>query len=245
MSCARIEWSTSTTVASGLTVRIAPFIAPMYSPAPKSVVKVTIAVSRFDLPAEPTQAFLDPGEFLLAALDLGVRLRRPGLAVLEFRLPGLEAGLCRLRGDALGRQGIPFRGEFPEAFLHPGTLGGNRLLPSFSIGLGAGHALLGVRFAVFHFVDPMLKALFPLPERGLLRLDLPLAGLGQRLSTLDFLLRPGLPTRDCVRPLLELLRLLCVRGLRFLERHLARLDVLQVRQERGLLFLQGGLQRLV
>src|SRR5207249_12253142 len=92
--------------------------------------------------AEPTQPFLDPGEFLLAALDLGVRLRRPGLAVLEFRLPGLEAGLCRLRGDALGRQGIPFRGEFPEAFLHPGTLGGNRLLPSFSIGLGASHALL-------------------------------------------------------------------------------------------------------
>ena len=39
----------STTVASGFTVRIAPFIAPMYSPAPKSVVNVTIAVSRFDL----------------------------------------------------------------------------------------------------------------------------------------------------------------------------------------------------
>src|SRR5256712_3349349 len=36
-----------------------------------------------------------------------------------------------------------------------------------------------------------------------------------------------------------------MRGLGFLERRLARFDVLQVREERGFLFLQGGLQRLV
>src|SRR2546427_10244482 len=91
----------------------------------------------------------------------------------------------------------------------------------------------------------MLEALFLLAEGGLLRLDLPLAGLDQRFSALDFLLRSGFSTRDCLRTFLEFLRFLCVRGLGFLERRLARFDVLQVREERGLLFLQGGLQRLV
>src|SRR2546427_5812616 len=91
----------------------------------------------------------------------------------------------------------------------------------------------------------MLEALFLLAEGGLLRLDLPLAGLDQRFSALDFLLRSGFSTRDCLRPFLEFLRFLCVRGLGFLERRLARFDVLQVREERGLLFLQRGLQRLV
>src|SRR2546428_8683159 len=91
----------------------------------------------------------------------------------------------------------------------------------------------------------MLEALFLLPEGGLLRLPLPLAGLDQGFSALDFLLRPGLSSGHRVRPFLEFLGFLCARRLGFLERRLARFDVLQVREERGLLFLQGGLQRLV
>src|SRR2546427_7093327 len=49
----------------------------------------------------------------------------------------------------------------------------------------------------------MLEALFLLAEGGLLRLDLPLAGLDQGFSALDFLLRSGFSTRDCLRPFLE------------------------------------------
>src|SRR3989475_5210780 len=115
-------------------------------------------------------------EFLLAPVDLDVRFRRPSLAVLEFRSPCLKSGLRPLHGDVLGREGIAVRGELREPFLDARPLGGDRLLPTFPIGLGAGHSLLGVRFAVFHLVDPMLEALLLLPEGGLLRLDLPLSG---------------------------------------------------------------------
>src|SRR5256885_25162 len=168
--------------------------------------------------AEAPRALFGPAGFLLSLQNRGVRRRRPSLAVLELRLARFERGLRRLHGDALGRECLPLPSELRAAFLDPDPLGGDRLLPSFRVGLGAAYTLLGVRLAVFDLVDPMLEALFLLPEGGLLRLHLPLAGLDQGFSALDFLIRPGFSSGDRVRPFLEFLGFLCVRRLGFLGR---------------------------
>src|SRR6266699_2222158 len=184
MSWGRIEWSMSTIVASGSTVRIAPFIAPMYSPAPKSVVNVTIALIHSTPSAQASQALFDSSEFLLSSGELGIRLRRAGLAVLQLRFPCLEGGLGRLQRNPLGSDSIALRGQFREAFLEAQALRADGLLPSLPVRLGTRHALF------------------------------------------------------------QLLGLLCVRSLGLRQRRLPRLDVLQIREERGLLLLQRGLQRL-
>src|SRR6266571_2083817 len=244
MSWGRIEWSMSTIVASGSTVRIAPFIAPMYSPAPKSVVNVTIALIRSTPSAQASEALFDSGEFLLSTGELAIGLRRTSFAVLQLRFPRLEGGLGRLQRDPLRPDSIALRREFREAFLQVLALRGDRLLPSLSVRLGAGHALFCRRFAVFDLVDSMLEAFFPRTEGGLSFLHLAFARLDGRFAALGLLLGPRLATRHRVRTLFELLRLLGMRGLGLGQRSLPGLDVLQVREERGLLFLQRGLQRL-
>src|SRR6266851_9840852 len=120
----------STIVASGSTVRIAPFIAPMYSPAPKSVVNVTIALIRSTPSAQASQAFFDSGEFLLSAGELAIRLRRAGLAVLQLCFSCLEGRLGRLQRDPFGPDPIPLGREFGETFLEALALCGDGLLPS-------------------------------------------------------------------------------------------------------------------
>src|SRR3989442_10184862 len=244
MSCGRIEWSTSTIVASGLTVRIAPFLAPMYSPAPKSVVSVTIALIRSTPSAQASQALFDSSEFLLSTGELGIRLRRAGLAVLQLRFPRLECGLGRLQCNPFGPDSIALPREFREAFLEAPALRGDGLLPSLPVRLDTRHALLGRGFAVFDLVDPMRQALFALAERGLLCLELAFARFDRGFAALDLLFGPGLATHDGVGPLFELLCILSMRGLGLDQSRLSRLDVLQVREERGLLLLQRGLQRL-
>src|SRR2546426_393460 len=244
MSWGRIEWSMSTIVASGSTVRIAPFIAPMYSPAPKSVVSVTIALIRSTPSAQASQALFDSSEFLLSTSELGIRLRRAGLAVLQFRFPRLQCGLGRLQCNPFGPDSIALPREFRKAFLEALALRGDGLLPSLPVRLGTRHALLGRGFAVFDLVDPMRQALFALAERGLLFLELAFARFDRGFAALDLLFGPGLATHDGVRPLFELLCILGMRGLGLDQSRLSRLDVLQVREERGLLFLQRGLQRL-
>src|SRR2546425_2524896 len=244
MSWGRIEWSMSTIVASGSTVRIAPFIAPMYSPAPKSVVSVTIALIRSTPSAQASQALFDSSEFLLSTGELGIRLRRAGLAVLQFRFPRLQCGLGRLQCNPFGPDSIALPREFRKAFLEALALRGDGLLPSLPVRLGTRHALLGRGFAVFDLVDPMRQALFALAERGLLFLELAFARFDRGFAALDLLFGPGLATHDGVRPLFELLCILGMRGLGLDQSRLSRLDVLQVREERGLLFLQRGLQRL-
>src|SRR3989442_10841032 len=102
----------STIVASGSTVRIAPFIAPMFSPAPKSVVKVTIALIRSPPSAEASQAFFDSGEFLLSTGELAVRLRRAGLSILQLRFPYLESRLGGLQRHPLGPDSIALPRKF-------------------------------------------------------------------------------------------------------------------------------------
>src|SRR5437870_3166065 len=175
MSWGRIEWSMSTIVASGSTVRIAPFIAPMYSPAPKSVVNVTIALIRSTPSAQASQALFDSGEFLLSSGELGIRLRRAGLAVLQLRFPCLEGGLGRLQRNPLGSDSIALRGQFREAFLEAQALRADGLLPSLPVRLGTRHALFRRGFTVFDLVDTMRQALLSFPERRLLRLELALA----------------------------------------------------------------------
>src|SRR5207245_9198291 len=101
MSWGRIEWSMSTIVATGSTVRIAPFIAPMYSPAPKSVVNVTIALIRSTPSAQASQALFDSGEVLLSTGEFGIRFRCAGFAILQFRFPRFDGGLGRLQRDPL------------------------------------------------------------------------------------------------------------------------------------------------
>src|SRR6266571_4662754 len=232
MSWGRIEWSMSTIVASGSTVRIAPFIAPMYSPAPKSVVNVTIALIRSTPSAQASEALFDSGEFLLSTGELAIGLRRTSFAVLQLRFPRLEGGLGRLQRDPLRPDSIALRREFREAFLQVLALRGDRLLPSLSVRLGAGHALFCRRFAVFDLVDSMLEAFFPRTEGGLSFLHLAFARLDGRFAALGLLLGPRLATRHRVRTLFELLRLLGMRGLGLGQRSLPGLDVLQVREER-------------
>src|SRR5438132_1761935 len=244
MSWGRIEWSMSTIVASGSTVRIAPFIAPMYSPAPKSVVNVTIALIRSTPSAQASQALFDSGEFLLSSGELGIRLRRAGLAVLQLRFPCLEGGLGRLQRNPLGSDSIALRGQFREAFLEALALRADGLLPSLPVRLRTRHALFRRGFTVFDLVDTMRQALLSFPERRLLRLELAFARFDCGFPALDLLFGLGLATHDGVGPLFELLGLLCVRSLGLRQRRLPRLDVLQIREERGLLLLQRGLQRL-
>src|ERR1700756_1258630 len=162
MSCGRIEWSMSTIVASGSTLRIAPFIAPMYSPAPKSVVNVTIGCIRFDPSVEAPQAFFDPREVLLATRDFGIRLRGTRFAVFQLLLPSREGRLGRLQRDPLGPDSIAFRGELDEAFLEVRALCRDRLQFSLSVRFGSRHPLLRGGFAVFDLVDSMLKGPPPL-----------------------------------------------------------------------------------
>src|SRR3989454_237404 len=196
MSWGRIEWSMSTIVASGSTVRIAPFIAPMYSPAPKSVVSVTIALIRSTPSAQASQALFDSSEFLLSTGELGIRLRRAGLAVLQFRFPRLQCGLGRLQCNPFGPDSIALPREFRKAFLEALALRGDGLLPSLPVRLGTRHALLGRGFAVFDLVDPMRQALFALAERGLLFLELAFARFDRALLEFGllggvFLFEPG------------------------------------------------------
>src|SRR5881296_1829826 len=244
MSWGRIEWSMSTIVASGSTVRIAPFIAPMYSPAPKSVVNVTIALIRSTPSAQASQALFDSSEFLLSSGELGIRLRRAGLAVLQLRFPCLEGGLGRLQRNPLGSDSIALRGQFREALFEAQALRADGLLPSLPVRLGTRHALFRRGFTVFDLVDTMRQALLSFPERRLLRLELAFARFDCGFPALDLLFGLGLATHDGVGPLFELLGLLCVRSLGLRQRRLPRLDVLQIREERGLLLLQRGLQRL-
>src|SRR2546428_10739731 len=130
MSWGRIEWSMSTIVASGSTVRSAPVTAPMRSPAPKSLVSVTIALIRSTPSAQASQALFDSSEFLLSAGELGIRLRRAGLAVLQLRFPRLECGLGRLQCNPFGPDSIALPREFRKAFLEALALRGDGLLPS-------------------------------------------------------------------------------------------------------------------
>src|SRR3989441_1654773 len=244
MSWGRIEWSMSTIVASGSTVRIAPFIAPMYSPAPKSVVRVTIALIRSTPSAQAPEALFDSSEFLLPPGELAIGFRRTSLAILQLRFPRLEAGLGRLQRDPLGPDSIALRREVREPFLDALALRGDGLLPPLPVRLGARHALFRGGFAVFDLVDPMLQALFPRTERGLLCLELAFARFDRSFAALDLLFGPRLATQQRVGSLFELLRLLSMRGLGLRQPSLPDFDVLQVREERGLLFLQRGLQRL-
>src|SRR2546425_836080 len=220
MSWGRIEWSMSTIVASGSTVRIAPFIAPMYSPAPKSVVSVTIALIRSTPSAQASQALFDSSEFLLSTGELGIRLRRAGLAVLQFRFPRLQCGLGRLQCNPFGPDSIALPREFRKAFLEALALRGDGLLPSLPVRLGTRHALLGRGFAVFDLVDPMRQALFALAERGLLFLELAFARFDRGFAALDLLFGPGLATHDGVSPFLGSLFDGRCRLLAFLDRGL-------------------------
>src|SRR5438445_176403 len=224
MSWGRIEWSMSTIVASGSTVRIAPFIAPMYSPAPKSVVNVTIALIRSTPSAQASQALFDSGEFLLSSGELGIRLRRAGLAVLQLRFPCLEGGLGRLQRNPLGSDSIALRGQFREALFEAQALRADGLLPSLPVRLRTRHALFRRGFTVFDLVDTMRQALLPFPERRLLRLELAFARFDCGFPALDLLFGLGLATHDGVGPLFELLGLLCVRSLGLRQRRLPRLD---------------------
>src|SRR3972149_1305199 len=141
MSWGLTPWSMSTIVASGSISRIAPFIAPTYSPGPESAGGGAIcAMGRPARPSltDPLESFLDPVQLAPTALEVLVRLRGPGLALLHLRLSSVQvcAGLLQLA--PLGPQGLPQGADLRRAVLDGLPPHVDRVLTALRVRLQAG-----------------------------------------------------------------------------------------------------------